>query len=100
MLKWTLKNIICISEPLDRGHKPPVKSTLESRHFSAVAFWGVRTMGVAGIIIESHPQDYTVYSTTIRRRPATPDRKCTRGQALLRGWISGGVHYGCGWYYC
>ena len=38
LLKWTLKNVICILDPLDRGYKSPVKSTLESRHFSAVAF--------------------------------------------------------------
>ena len=38
LLKWTLGNIICISEPLDRGNKPPIKIVLEGRHFFAVGF--------------------------------------------------------------
>jgi len=38
LLKWALRNIICISEPLDRGHKPPIESVLEGRHFFAVGF--------------------------------------------------------------
>ena len=50
-------------------------------------------MGVAGIIVESHSQDYTVYSTTIRRSPDAPDRKYSPGQALFHSWIFGSAHY-------
>ena len=47
---------MCTLEPLDRGYKPPIESVLEGRHFFAVGFPGVRTMGVASIIIEMDSQ--------------------------------------------
>jgi len=93
LLKWTLRNIICISEPLDRVYKPPVESTLEGRHVFAVRFRGVRTMGVASVIVEMDSQEYTMYSRTIRLTVDAPDRQCSRGQALFCSWIFGSVHY-------
>ena len=41
-LKWTLRNIVSILEPLDRAHKPPIESALEGRHrgFSGSGYYG------------------------------------------------------------
>ena len=38
LLKHTLKNIMCVLKPFERGHKPPIESVLEGRHFFAVGF--------------------------------------------------------------
>ena len=40
LLKWTLRNIICISEPLDRGHKPLIETVLEAGTFRSWIFGG------------------------------------------------------------
>ena len=77
MLKWTLINIRCISEPLDRGHKPPIESVLKGRHFSVLGFWGARAVGVASIIVKMDSQEYTMHLRTIRLRVDAPDRKCS-----------------------
>ena len=75
---------------------PPIESVLEGRHFFAVGFRGVCTMGAASIIAEIDSQEYSLYFSTIRQKVDAPYQKCSRGQALFRSWISGGGHYGCG----
>ena len=78
---------------------PPVGSVLEGRHFFVVGFPRVGTMGMANIIIETYFQEYNMYFRAIRHHSGAPDRKCSRGQALFRRFISEGGHYGHGWYY-
>jgi len=76
LLRYTFSNIICILETLERGHTPPIESVLEGRHFFALGFSGVRTMGRASIIVEAHFQEYNTYFRTIIQRVGALDRKC------------------------
>ena len=66
MLKHAFRNIRCILEPLYKGQKPSIESVLEGRHFFAVGFSGVGTMGMAHINVETHFQEYNTCSSTIR----------------------------------
>jgi hypothetical protein len=45
---------------------------------------------MVNIIADMSSQEYNIYFRTISQRVDTPDRKCTRGQALFRSWILGG----------
>ena len=66
---------------------------------STRGFPGVGTMGMAVIAIETYSYEYNMYFKVIIQQPGTPNRKCSRGQALFRGCISEGGHYGYGWNY-
>ena len=74
----------------------PIKNVLEGRHFFAIGFSGVGTMGVASITVQMDSQEYNMYFRTIRQRAQAPGRKYSRGQALFCSWIFGGGHYGRG----
>ena len=64
---------MCIIQPSDGGQTPPIESILEGRHFFVVGFWGVRTINITNLIVETHSWEYNVYSRTIRQRLQTTD---------------------------
>jgi hypothetical protein len=96
LLKHTFRNVICILELLHRGQEPPIESVLEGRQFVVVGFLGVSTMGMAGITVVTHLQEYIVYSRTIKQQVDAPDPMGARGQAVVRSWIFGDGDYGHG----
>jgi len=55
----------------------PIKNVLEGRHFFAIGFSGVGTMGVASITVQIDSQEYNMYSGAIRQKVDAPDRQRT-----------------------
>ena len=95
VLKHTFRNMICILEPSEWGQIPPIQNVLEGRHFFAVGFPGVGTMGRASISVETYFQEYNMYFRAIRQMPEALDPKCSRGQALFPTF-----HWGLGFLWC
>jgi hypothetical protein len=59
---------------------PPIESVLEGRHFFAVGFWEVRTIGMAHIIVEMDSQEYNMYFRTIGCSPDPPIESVREGR--------------------